>query len=149
MSHLSKEAQNEEISNHQLELSQSSESSQTTTLPSFGINNPLEKDITSDTGTDQQTAEVSSDSQVLPTHRIKPKTDELLTSSTSEEWQKFSKMEDDERQSGQFLHVSVPRKKFHEAIESSGIAVGDISNNQRYEFRNSLHRKRRSIHLLL
>jgi hypothetical protein len=92
MSHLSKEAQNEEIPSHLQEPSQTS--SQTTTLPSFGINNPLEKDITSDTGTDQQTAEVSSDSkelitdkenltsqpsQVLPTHRIKPKTDELST----------------------------------------------------------------------
>jgi hypothetical protein len=49
-------------------------------------------------------------------------------SSGGEEWQIFDKLEDDERQSGQFLEVSVSQEKFHEVLESSGIPVDKIKH---------------------
>jgi len=45
----------------------------------------------------------------------------------ADEWRIFGQLEDVERQSDPPpLEISIPHKKFHEALVSSGIVVGDI-----------------------
>jgi hypothetical protein len=94
------------------------------TTSQFGFN-PLEN-AAGDIGTGQP-------EQLTPTQEELTEAKKTSDDYVSEEWLIFSKLEDAERQSDQFLEISVSQKLFHEALESSGIDIPEIIKDMNLE----------------
>jgi hypothetical protein len=121
VSKVSKCQQEDITSEHNITESENSPThclSASQTTSQFGFN-PLEKNTAGDIGTGQP-------EQLTPTQEELTEAKKTSDDDVSEEWPIFSRLEDVERQSGQFIEISVSQKLFHEALESSGIVVEDI-----------------------
>jgi hypothetical protein len=127
VSKVSKCQQEDITSEHNINESENSPThclSASQTTSQFGFN-PLEN-AAGDIGTGQP-------EQLTPTQEELTEAKKTSDDYVSEEWLIFSKLEDAERQSDQFLEISVSQKLFHEALESSGIDIPEIIKDMNLE----------------
>lgn len=115
-----KDASHASHASYEEQLTQAQEKTSTepsqTKLPLYGISNPLQENTGLGRPANPDEVTLTSKQSLITVQGI------------SVEWQIFGKLEDDERQSGQSIEISVPQEKFHKALESSGkLVVEDIS----------------------